>query len=93
VLLRGANVVRHYWPDRPALDADGWFHTGDLATRAADGSYTIVGRAKDLIISGGENVHPAEIERVLGQHPAVAECAAFGLPDAHGAKWWRWRSC
>ena len=81
VLLRAANVVQRYWPDVPACDADGWFHTGDLATQAADGSYTIVGRAKELIISGGENIHPAEIEQWLAQHPAVAECAAFGLPD------------
>lgn len=82
VLLRGPNVVRHYWPELPACDAQGWFHTGDLATCAADGSYTIVGRAKELIISGGENIHPAEIEAVLAEHPAVEECAAFGLPDA-----------
>ena len=82
LLLRGPNVVQRYWPDRPAVDAEGWFHTGDLATRAPDGSYTIVGRAKDLIISGGENVHPAEVEGALATHPAVAECAAFGVPDA-----------
>jgi fatty-acyl-CoA synthase len=82
VLLRGPNVVRRYWPDLPACDADGWFATGDLAQQASDGSYRIVGRAKELIISGGENIHPAEIEQALGAHPAVAECAAFGLPDA-----------
>ena len=82
VWLRGPNVVQRYWPDAPACDDEGWFHTGDLATQAADGSYTIVGRAKDLIISGGENIHPVEIENVLSQHPAVAECAAFGAPDA-----------
>lgn len=82
LLVRGPNVVQRYWQDIPACDAEGWFHTGDLATRAADGSYTIVGRGKDLIISGGENIHPAEIESVLAEHPAVAECAAFGLPDA-----------
>jgi fatty-acyl-CoA synthase len=82
LLLRGPNVVARYWPDLPACDAQGWFATGDLATQAADGSYTIVGRAKDLIISGGENIHPAEIEQALASHPAVAECAAFGLPDA-----------
>jgi fatty-acyl-CoA synthase len=82
LLVRGPNVVQRYWPDTPACDAGGWFHTGDLARRAADGSYTIAGRAKDLIISGGENIHPAEIESVLAEHPAVAECAAFGLPDA-----------
>lgn len=82
LLLRGPNIVRRYWPDQPACDAQGWFATGDLAQQAADGSYRIVGRAKELIISGGENIHPAEIEQVLGAHPAVAECAAFGLPDA-----------
>lgn len=83
LLLRGPNIVQRYWPDLPALDADGWFATGDLAQQAADGSLRIVGRAKELIISGGENIHPAEIEQALSAHPAVAECAAFGLPDAH----------
>lgn len=82
LLIRAPNVVSRYWPDQPACDAEGWFHTGDLAAQAADGSYTVVGRAKDLIISGGENIHPAEIEAALAEHPAVAECAAFGLPDA-----------
>lgn len=82
LLLRGPNVVRRYWPDLPACDTEGWFATGDLAQQAADGSYRIVGRAKELVISGGENIHPAEIEQALSLHPAVAECAAFGLPDA-----------
>ena len=82
LLVRGPNVVARYWPDQPACDADRWFHTGDLARCADDGSYTVVGRARDLIISGGENIHPAEIEELLSAHPAVAECAAFGLPDA-----------
>lgn len=81
VWLRGPNVVRRYWPDLAAVDADGWFHTGDLATRAADGSFTIVGRARDLVISGGENIHPAEIEAALALHPDVLDCAAFGVPD------------
>ncbi|HSV35630.1 MAG TPA: AMP-binding protein [Ramlibacter sp.] len=81
LLVRAPNVVARYWPDQPALDADGWFHTGDLASRADDGSYTVVGRARDLIISGGENIHPEEIESILGEHPAVAECAAFAVPD------------
>ncbi len=81
LLVRGPNVVARYWPDQPACDADGWFHTGDMAVRAGDGSYTVVGRARDLIISGGENIHPAEIEAVLAGHPAIAECAAFGLAD------------
>jgi fatty-acyl-CoA synthase len=82
LLLRGPNVVNCYWPDAPACDAQGWFATGDLAQQAADGSWRIVGRARDLIISGSENIHPAEIELALAEHPAVAECAAFGLPDA-----------
>ena len=82
LLVRGPNVVARYWPGQPACDDQGWFHTGDLASRAADGSYTVVGRAKELIISGGENIHPLEIEIAIADHPAVAECAAFGLPDA-----------
>ncbi len=81
LLIRAPNVVVHYWPQQPACDGEGWFHTGDLAARSPDGAYTVVGRARDLIISGGENIHPAEIESLLGEHPAVAECAAFGLPD------------
>jgi fatty-acyl-CoA synthase len=81
VLVRGPNVVARYWPDEPACDAQGWFHTGDLARRDAAGHYTIVGRAKDLIISGGENIHPAEIEQALALHPDVLECAAFGVAD------------
>ncbi|HET8746991.1 MAG TPA: AMP-binding protein [Ramlibacter sp.] len=81
LLLRGPNIVRHYWPDLPACDPQGWFATGDLAQQDADGSWRIVGRARELIITGGENVHPAEVEEALAQHPSVAECAAFGLPD------------
>jgi fatty-acyl-CoA synthase len=81
VCLRGPAIVRRYWPDTPALDDQGWFHTGDLGRVDADQSWRIVGRAKDMIISGGENIYPAEIENILGQHPAVAECAAVGLPD------------
>jgi fatty-acyl-CoA synthase len=83
VLLRAPNVVQRYWPDVPALDAEGWFHTGDLANCAADGSWRIVGRAKDMVISGGENIYPAEIEGLLAEHPAVAECAVVGVPDAN----------
>jgi fatty-acyl-CoA synthase len=81
LLVRGPNVVRRYWPDEPACDVQGWFHTGDLARQEADASFTIVGRAKDLIISGGENIHPVEIEQALLLHPGVLECAAFGAPD------------
>ena len=82
LLLRAPNVARCYWPEQPAVDAEGWFHSGDLARQAADGSYTVVGRAKDMVISGGENIYPAEIEHLLASHPLVAECAVLGLPDA-----------
>ncbi len=81
VLVRGPNVVQHYWPGQPACDAEGWFHSGDLARCDADGSYTVVGRAKDMIISGGENIYPAEIEQLLADVPGVAEVAVVGLPD------------
>lgn len=80
--IRAPNVAQHYWPDHYALDSEGYFHTGDLAQRAADGSYTVVGRVKDMLISGGENIYPAEIENLLGEHPLVADCAVIGLPDA-----------
>jgi fatty-acyl-CoA synthase len=83
VCVRAPNVVRHYWPRLPAQDAEGFFHTGDLAQQAADGSFSVVGRAKDMVISGGENIYPAEIENLLLQHPAVAECAVIGQADAH----------
>ncbi len=81
LLLRAPNVAQHYWPDTPAVDAAGWFHTGDLGRQSTDGSWTIVGRLKDMIISGGENIYPAEIENLLAAHPAVAECAVIGMPD------------
>ncbi len=88
LLVRGPHVCAGYW-NRPAetakaIDKDGWLCTGDLARRDADGYYTIVGRSKDMIISGGENVYPAEVESVLHAHPAVAEAALIGVPDA---KW------
>lgn len=82
VWLRAPNVVRRYWPTLPACDADGYFHSGDLARQAPDGSFTVVGRAKDMLISGGENIYPAEIENLLVQHPLVAECAVVGEEDA-----------
>jgi fatty-acyl-CoA synthase len=81
VWLRADNVVNHYWPTQPACDAEGWFHTGDLARVDAQGCYTIVGRCKDLIISGGENIDPAEIEQWLNGIPAVVDCAVLGVPD------------
>jgi fatty-acyl-CoA synthase len=82
IAVRAPNVVARYWPDVPAQDADSFFHTGDLAQQAEDGSFTVVGRAKDMIISGGENIYPAEIENLIAQHPAVAECCVVGQADA-----------
>jgi len=82
ICIRAPNVVRYYWPDRSACDADGFFHSGDLAQQAPDGSYTVVGRSKDMIISGGENIYPAEIENLLQQHPLVVECSVIGQADA-----------
>jgi fatty-acyl-CoA synthase len=82
--LRGPHVCAGYWrqPEATAqVLRDGWFHTGDLARRDRDGFYTIVGRAKDMIISGGENVYAAEVEAVLHEHPGVAEAALVGEPD------------
>ncbi len=87
VWVRGPNVMRGYWNAPEATRAalvDGWYRTGDLARRDADGFYWIVGRAKDVIISGGENIYPAELENVLADCPAIAEAAVVGIPDV---KW------
>jgi fatty-acyl-CoA synthase len=85
LLVRGPNVTPGYWnrPDATAraIQADGWLHSGDVARRDADGCYYIVDRWKDMYISGGENVYPAEVEQVLEQHPAIAEVAVVGIPD------------
>jgi len=82
--VRGPNVFQGYWqmPEKTAeeLKEDGWFITGDLATRDAEGYVTIVGRAKDLIISGGFNVYPKEIEEVIDDLPGVVESAVIGVP-------------
>lgn len=86
IQVRGPHVFTGYWqrPDATAaaFDSEGWFNTGDLGWCSADGYFTIAGRAHDLIISGGYNVYPREIEDVLLAHPGVAEAAVFGLPDA-----------
>ena len=83
--LRGPHVCKGYWNDleatAAALDADGWFHTGDLARRDAEGFFYIAGRRKDMLISGGVNVYPAEIEAELLLHPAVQDAAVVGVPD------------
>jgi fatty-acyl-CoA synthase len=86
ICVRGPNVMRRYWNDAAAtaqvLDAEGWFHTGDLARVDDDGYYWIVGRSKDVIISGGENIYPAELENVMADCPAIAESAVLGVADA-----------
>ncbi|HNB37261.1 MAG TPA: AMP-binding protein [Anaerolineales bacterium] len=86
VQLRGMNVFKGYWcqPDKTSasFSADGWFQTGDLGYLEADGYLTLCGRSKDLIISGGLNIYPPEVERVLAEHPAVQACAVIGCPDA-----------
>ncbi|HEX9067382.1 MAG TPA: acyl-CoA synthetase [Ktedonobacterales bacterium] len=83
--VRGPNVFAGYWrrPDATAeaFTADGWFKTGDLGSRSADGYFSITGRARELIISGGYNIYPREVEDVLAAHPAVAEVAVLGAPD------------
>ncbi|MDY0295813.1 MAG: AMP-binding protein [Acidobacteriota bacterium] len=82
--LRGANIMRGYFNDPAATAAafsDDWLRTGDVAARDSRGFYRIVGRSKRLIISGGMNIHPEELEEVLLRHPGVIEAHAFGIPD------------
>jgi long-chain acyl-CoA synthetase len=84
IAIRGHNVMKGYWK-RPestveAIDADGWFYSGDLARVDEDGCFFIVDRKKELIIRGGYNVYPREIEEVLYEHPAVGEAAVIGIP-------------
>jgi long-chain acyl-CoA synthetase len=84
VLVRGDSVMRGYWQDPAATAAtlrSGWLHTGDLGALDGDGFLTLRDRSKDLIISGGSNIYPREVEEVLLQHPAVAEAAVIGCPD------------
>ena len=82
--MRGPNVFAGYWRNHEATAAafrDGWLLTGDLAERDDEGDYWIRGRLKELVVSGGENVYPAEIEAVLHEHPGVIEAAVVGVPD------------
>jgi fatty-acyl-CoA synthase len=85
MLLRGPAVFGGYFRDpdatAKALDADGWFHTGDVLSADAEGFHTVRGRIKEMYKSGGENVYPAEVEVVLQEHPAVALAAVLGVPD------------
>jgi long-chain acyl-CoA synthetase len=85
VAVRGPNVMAGYWrkPEQTdAVLAGGWYHTGDLGRLDEDGYLYLVDRAKDMIVTGGENVYSTEVEDVLYRHPAVAEAAVFGIPDA-----------
>jgi long-chain acyl-CoA synthetase len=88
VCIKGHNVMKGYWKKPEATREairEGWFHSGDIATRDSDGYYFIVDRKKDMILRGGFNVYPREIEEVLYAHPAVAEAAVIGIPHAsHG---------
>jgi fatty-acyl-CoA synthase len=84
--LRGPLTMSGYWEERDlerssAVDADGWLHTGDLASRDADGVVTLHGRLREVIIRGGENIYPAEVESALVTHPDVADIAVVGVPD------------
>ncbi len=87
IMIRGANVMKAYYKSpeatAKALEPDGWLHTGDLGKRDADGFYFITGRLKELIIKGGENIAPREIDEALYRHPAILEAAAVGIPDPH----------
>ncbi len=83
-MIRGPNVMRGYLGQPEATAEalrDGWLHTGDLGYLDADGYLVLVDRKKDMIIRGGENIYPKEIEAVLHQHPAVQEAAVVGRPD------------
>jgi fatty-acyl-CoA synthase len=86
LLTRGYSVMRGYWndPERTAeaIDDARWMHTGDLAKMDEDGYVNIVGRSKEMVIRGGENVYPREVEEFLMGHPAVEDVAVFGVPDA-----------
>jgi fatty-acyl-CoA synthase len=85
ICARGPIIMLGYYEDpaatAEAIDADGWLHTGDGGYRDADAFYYISDRIKDMVISGGENIYPAEIESILYDHPAIAEAAVIGLPD------------
>jgi len=85
ICLKGPNIMKGYW-NRPeataeAIDTQGWFHSGDIGYIDEDGFLFICDRLKDMVISGGENVYPAEVESALYKHEAIAEVAVIGLPD------------
>jgi long-chain acyl-CoA synthetase len=86
MVVRGPQVMKGYWnrPDETEkVLQDGWLHTGDIATMNADGYFSIVDRAKDIIIAGGYNIYPREVEEVLASFPAIQECVVVGIPDLY----------
>lgn len=86
LLIKGPQVMKGYW-NRPEENktalTDGWLHTGDIAKMDEDGYFYIVDRKKDMIIAGGYNIYPAEVEEVLYEHPGISDCAVIGVPDEH----------
>jgi len=86
ILARGKKIMKGYWNKPEATEETlrgGWLHTGDLASRDEDGYLYRAGRKKDMIIRGGENIYPVEIENVLHSHPKVLEAAVIGVPDTY----------
>ena len=84
IVLRGENILKGYYKNEDATARafrNGWFHTGDVGYRDGEGFFYIVDRKSDMIIRGGENIYPREIDEVLYQHPAVAAAATIGVPD------------
>jgi long-chain acyl-CoA synthetase len=84
IVLRGENILKGYFKNPEATERafrNGWFHTGDIGYRDREGFFYIVDRKTDMIIRGGENIYPREIDEVLYQHPAVAAAATIGIPD------------
>ena len=85
VCSRGAGIMRCYWNDeektKATIDNDGWLHSGDLGVMDSEGFVSIVGRIKDMIIRGGENIYPREIEEVLYTYPGIQDAAIFGISD------------
>lgn len=86
LIVKGPQIMKGYWkkPEETTLNLrDGWLYTGDIATMDEDGYFYIVGRKKDMIIAGGYNIYPIEVEDIIYQHPSVAEACVFGIPDPY----------
>jgi fatty-acyl-CoA synthase len=98
ICTRGYSVMRGYWngedATREAIDPARWMHTGDLGVMDEHDYVTIIGRCKDMVIRGGENIYPREVEEFLYRHPAVADVHGFGVSDAHyGEELCVWINC